>query len=145
MLWSVLALPVGTCQAAADDKPDLAERRLAVNLIRAINTAEMAYRGRQGKGLCGGWKDISVIPEFTTLWDRLSRRDARLKNANLFSPDELLPSWRLRLMVSEDGKSFVVTLINTKDECSPAFSSDEEGPIREGATIGCSASCNVHK
>jgi hypothetical protein len=138
ILVAALGFSLAKGQVASGNGPEPEQRSLAVNFIRAINTAEMANRGHSHEFT--GWTDISVSAEFKNLLTRLSRREPQLKSANLSSPDEILPGWRLRLTLSEDHKSYVVMLINTSDQCSYAVVSDQEGIIREATAIGCPSS-----
>lgn len=139
VLASTAIVPAGKGQSASGNGPELQQRRLAVDLVRAINTAEMAYRDRSG-GSFAGWAGISASPEFNTAITRSTHGDSKYKNVNLASPSEILPGWALRLTLSEDRKSYAVILIDTADQCSYSLMSDQEGIIREGRTIGCTNS-----
>lgn len=139
ILTAALPFSAAKGQAAKADGPDLEQRKLAVSMVRAINTAEMAYRNHAG-GAFAGWADLSGSSELDGSLTRLSRGEPKLKNANLSSPDEILPGWRLRLTVSEDHKSYTIMLINTLDRCSHIIVSDQDGIIREGSAIGCPSS-----
>jgi len=133
---AVASLALSQGPPASTHGPEFQERRLAVDLIRAVNTAEMAYRSHSG-GLFAGWASISTTPEFTSLTSRLSRGEPELKEINLSSPEEILPGWRLRFTLSDDRKSYTVVVINTADRCLHALMSDQDGIIWEGQSIGC--------
>ena len=135
-LGIVLLFAVSGVQATSNEESEFHQRRIAVDLLRAINTAEIAYR-TQSRGSFGDWSDISATQQFKNALERLSHAEPALKNANLASPDSLLPGWKLRLVLSGDRKSYAVMVINTADECSYALISDQEGVIREGRVTGC--------
>ena len=117
--------------------PDKQERPFAVNLVRAINTAEMAYRDKEG-GSFAEWNALSASQGFKQAIDNFSRDVPRLKDLDLSAPTEITPGWRLRLTVSLDKQSYVVVLTSKSDkDCSYALVSDEEGVIREARAIGC--------
>jgi hypothetical protein len=139
VIGATLAVPFSKGQSVNGKGPESQDRRLAVDLVRAINTAEMAYRDRSG-GSFAGWAGISASPEFTSAIARSSHGEPKFKNVNLSSPGEILPGWGLRLTLSEDRKSYTVILVNTADQCSYSLTSDQEGIIREGRAIGCSNS-----
>jgi hypothetical protein len=120
--------------------PDLGARKLAVDLVRVINTAEMGYR-TQSKGSFAAWTDLSVSPELKKATDRFSRSDPKLRDIDFNTSGEIITGWRLRLTISPDSKSYVVVLADTSDkQCAYAVVSSEEGLIREARVIGCPAS-----
>jgi hypothetical protein len=139
IVGTVLTFLPKNSHAANEDGPDLEQRTLAINMVRAINTAEVSYRSH-GNGLFADWASLSASIEFNNVLNRLSRTQPKLKDANLSSMDEILPGWRLQLTVSEDHKSYVVMLMSTVDRCRYAAVSDQEGIIREGFAIGCPSS-----
>jgi hypothetical protein len=117
--------------------PDINEKRLAVNLVRVINTAEMSYSAKDG-GSFAEWDALSVSQGFKQAIDDFSHNSPKLKDLNVGAPADIMPGWRLRLTVSSDKKSYAVAVSNTSDkECSYALVSDEEGVIREARMLGC--------
>ncbi len=122
--------------ATNGDKPDATERKLVVNLVRVINTAELVYRQHEGNGSYTDWSNLIVSPAFKTILTRFSTDDAKLKDVNP-SASEILPGWRLRLTVSEDHQSYTLVLMSTTDDCGYVLTTDEGGTIREGSAIAC--------
>jgi len=117
--------------------PDMQEKKLLVNLVRVINTAQMTYRDKDG-GSFAEWDALIASPGFKQAISQFSGSSPKLKDLNLSAPTNIMMGWRLRLTVSLDRKSYVVTLNSTSEkECSYAVVSDEEGLIREARVIGC--------
>lgn len=114
------------------------QAKLAVNLVRVVNTAEMAYR-TQSPGSFADWADLAKSPGFAKAVDHFSHASPRLKDIRLENPVDVTPGWHLRLITSLDRKSYVIVLLNKSDRCS-GFLSDEGGVIRRVAAMGCSPS-----
>jgi hypothetical protein len=112
--------------------PDYQQRNAAVNLIRAVNTAEVTYRSRDA-GHFALWDDLVGSEGFKT---SLAHAPKNVKSANLSDPSNIMPGWRLRLFTSRDGEQYVVLLAATSNQCL-AFVSDDSGLIRQAETIGC--------
>ena len=74
--------------------PDKQERTFAVNLVRAINTAEMAYRDKEG-GSFAEWNALSASQGFKQAIDNFSRDVSGLKDLDLSAPAEITPGWGL--------------------------------------------------
>jgi hypothetical protein len=120
--------------------PDMQEKRLLVNLVRVINTAQMTYRDTEG-GSFAEWNALVASQGFKKAIDQFSRSSPRLKDLNFGAPTEIVSGWRLRLTVSQDKKSYSIALTSKSDkECSYSVVSDDEGSIREARIIGCSES-----
>jgi hypothetical protein len=117
--------------------PDHAKRSLAVNLLRAINTAEMDYKNKHG--VYASKDTLLASEEFTgrgMAW--AAKNDPQLVNAHVSNGPELLPGWSLRLNLAADGNGYVVLLEDTTDKsCGYAAVTDERGVIRQSKTIGC--------
>jgi hypothetical protein len=117
--------------------PSTEEKRLVVNLVRVINTAQMTYRDKDG-GSFAEWDALVPSQGFKKAIDQFSRSTPKLKELNLSAPTNIMVGWRLRLTVSLDRRSYVVALANKSEkECSYEIVSDEEGLIREARVIGC--------
>jgi len=120
--------------------PDMQEKRLLVNLVRVINTAQMRYRDKDGRSFAE-WNALIASQGFKEAIDQFSRSSPGLKDLNLGTPTEIASGWRLRLTVSQDKKSYSIALTSKSDKgCSYAVVSDDEGLIREARIIGCSES-----
>jgi hypothetical protein len=106
---------------AQDQKsPSQEERRKAINLVRAINTAEVRYSSHISQGRFASWSE---------LYD-----SGLVKELQVSPSPEVIPGYRLDLLASPDGKSFMVALHDTKDG-DGLFSvfSDQSGIIFLGA------------
>lgn len=128
----------GQIRPSETQGPDTQEKRLLVNLVRTINTAEMTYRDADG-GSFAEWNALVASQGFKQAIDQFSRSSPELKDLNLNAPADIVSGWRLRLTISQDKKSYSIALISKSDrKCSYAIVSDDEGLIREAAIIGCS-------
>jgi hypothetical protein len=116
---------------------DHAKRSLAINLLRAINTAEMNYR--QNHGSFAPWEVLVASEEFTNRGMKwAARNDPQLANVHLSNGSEILPGWKLRLDLTADGKGYDVLLEDTTDKaCGYATITDERGVIRQSKVIDC--------
>jgi hypothetical protein len=117
----LLLVALSVASRAQDQKsPSQEERRKAINLVRAINTAEVMYNSSIGHGRFASWTELY---------------DSRLVKDPQVSPgSEIIPGYRLDLLASPDGKSFMLALHDTKDG-DGLFSvfSDQSGIIFLGA------------
>ena len=118
---ALLLVVLAVRSRAQDQKsPSQEEQRKAINLVRAINTAEVRYSSGVSYGRFASW---------TELYD-----SGLLKGLELSAGSEVMPGYRLDLLASADGKSFMVGLHDTKDG-DGLFSvfSDQMGIIFLGA------------
>lgn len=112
---------------AQDQKsPSQEERRKAINLVRAINVAEVRYYSGTAKGANDGHGRFA---SWTELYD-----SGLVKELQVSSGPEIIPGYHLDLLASPDGKSFMVALHDKKDG-DGLFSvfSDQSGIIFLGA------------
>jgi hypothetical protein len=118
---SVVMLAVLSIAASARQAPD-DERRAAIRVLRAINTAENAAKQKSGKYLAisellehpgmGG-----VRPDFTVNGNAITYRDAQV-----------------RLALSADATQYIVTVVGRAPSYTAAFS-DEQGVIYTGKAL----------
>ncbi len=112
-------------------------RSFAINLLRALNNSELDYQKKHGSYanwdalLAEGYFDQSgtkwVSTDFPTVAHALYGRGP-----------EIVPGWRLRLNVSNNGKSYDALLEDVTDpKCGYAGVTDERGVIRQGKAIDC--------
>jgi hypothetical protein len=109
------------------------ERSLSVNVMRMLNTAQMNYYGDakhfatwdELRPLIAKWK-----AEGNKAWA------ASLTLVNTESNDDPFPGWKLRVMVSPDGKHYSLSLRNN-EYCDVNTFSDEVGVIYTGTALGC--------
>lgn len=142
-LMLVILCPSLEWYAARSPEPQRtipADRKLAVAIVRAINTAEMASRSQTG-GTFAEWADLSQSPAFTAAIERFSRGNPKIKQIDFRTASEIIPDWIFRLTVSADRRSYVIVFADSSDKaCAYALVSAEDGLIREARVIGCPSS-----
>jgi len=147
MLLALLLWPL-THEHAQNAPPgsgdsDHAKQGLAINILRAINTAEVSYRHNNGEYapwaiLVGSWgfsgrqailgSNLAIAPG----------TNPQFPNLHFSRGPEILPGWRLRLDLTDDRKGYDVLLEDTTDKtCGYAVVTDERGVIRQSKTIDC--------
>ena len=129
-----IAVSGNSGQTSVAQGPDYQERKLGVDLIRVINTAQMTYRD-QSTGLFAEWNDLSQSQGFGKAIDRFAHGDPKLKDVKRDGSTEIEPGWRLRLTVAPNKKSYVVFLERTSDQKRYALVSDEEGIIWQATAL----------
>ena len=109
----------------------------AVNMLRAINTAEYDYKSRHGSFV--GWDVLVASGEFTGRGMRFAAlNEPQLGNAQFAKLPEILPGWALRLNVTADGHGYDVLLEDQTDKtCGYAAGTDERAVIRQSKVIDC--------
>lgn len=109
-----------------------ARRRTAILLLRIVNTAEAAYKDKNGS--FATWPNLlSSEPKF---FEAFLARNA--SNLHFADAPEILPKWNLRLNVHVDGQGYDVLLSDMTDEkCGYAALTDESGIIRQSKAIDC--------
>ena len=118
----VLLIVALSAASSAQDQisPSQEERGKAINLVRAINTAEVLYSVNISHGRFALW---------TELYD-----SGLVKDLQDSPGPEVIPGYHLDLLASPDGKSFMLALHDKKDG-DGLFSvfSDQSGIIFLGA------------
>ena len=118
----VLLIVALSAASSAQDQisPSQEERGKAINLVRAINTAEVRYNVNISHGRFASW---------TELYD-----SGLVKDLHVSPGPEVIPGYHLDLLASPDGKSFMLALHDKKDG-DGLFSvfSDQSGIIFLGA------------
>ena len=115
---------------AQADNSQHANRSQAIGLLRAINTAEMAYRNEHG--MFASWPTLLVAGSLQT--EQSAGRQVRLADGrHVLLADSQIPSgWKLRFNLTADGQGYDVLLEDTTDEEQGyAVLTDESGLIRE--------------
>lgn len=112
-------------------------RSLAVNIVRAINTAEANYKKKQGSYVT--WDTLTANGDFSesgTKWS--SEAYPTVAHAMYGSGAEIVPGWKLRLHLSKDGGAYDLLLEDVTDpKCGFAVVSDERGLIRQSKAGDC--------
>jgi hypothetical protein len=140
----ILALTLGAAipqfgqdAATASSDADSAKHRLAIKALRAINTAELAYRTNRGS--YAPWEDLVNSEEFTNMRTTLAAgNQAPLAGAHFSKGPEILPGWSLCLDVTGGGECYDLLLEDTTDKtCGYAAVTHERGLIRQSKVIDC--------
>jgi hypothetical protein len=117
---------------------DHARHSVAINLLRAINTAEVGYKSRHGS--YGTWEDFLASDEFpaSKVIAMLAKIDPQLANARFSNGPDILPGWSLRLNLIASGEGYDVMLQDTTGKpCGHSAITDEHGVIWQSKTIDC--------
>ena len=137
-LMFVLAMQAGPQKSTpAVSNQENQRRSFAINFLRAINNSELDYQKKHGTYanwdalLADGYFDQSgtkyVSQDFPTVAHALYGRGS-----------EIVPGWKLRLNVSNGGKSYDALLEDVTDpKCGYAGITDDRGLIRQGKAIDC--------
>ena len=135
----LLALPYAQAQKGSPGIPDRERERrsLAINLIRAINTAEANYK--KNRGVYATWETLLGSGDFTETGTKWAPESfPTVAHAMYSRGPEIVPGWKLRLSISKDGNAYDLLLEDVTDpKCGYAVVSDERGLIRQGKAIDC--------
>ena len=142
LLLPILLVCGVLCVSDAQNPPsptvDSAHLAFAVNLVRAINTAEGDYK--QSHGTYATWQALAPSTEFQLALKWASGNSAGLTNLQVSKEESVFQGWKLRLTVDGEAGSYDVLLENTLDRaCSSAVMSNETGLIRYGKSIQCTS------
>lgn len=112
-------------------------RSFAMNLVRAINVAEANYK-KSHDGYAS-WDTLQGNGDFTesgTKW--AGESFPTVQHALYGRGPEIVPGWKLRLLISANGNAYDLLLEDVTDpKCGYAVMSDERGLIRQGKAIDC--------
>ncbi|MGB7730388.1 MAG: hypothetical protein WBL50_20340 [Candidatus Acidiferrum sp.] len=140
LLCGVLTLSTVRAQRqpspTAQDR-DRERRSLAVNIVRAINTAEAHYK--QTHGSYATWTTLTSNGDFTDSGTKWAPASMPTVGHAMYGPGpEIVPGWKLRLTISKDGSAYDLLLEDVNDpKCGYAVISDDRGRIRQGMAIDC--------
>jgi hypothetical protein len=112
-----------------------ARRRVALGLLRAINTAEVWELNHYGS--YASWETLlSHQPEYLNGF--LAMNYPQKENVHFGEMPEVLPGWSLRFNVHADGKGYDMRLQDLTDKkCWYTALTDESGVIRQSKVIDC--------
>lgn len=140
LVGMLLALTGAHAQKAPS--PGLQDRQreqhsLAVNIVRAINTAEANFKKNHGG--YATWDVLVANGDFSDSGTRWAPESLpTVAHAMYGRGPEIVPGWKLRLTVSKDGNAYDLLLEDVNDpKCRYAVGSDERGLIRQGKAIDC--------
>jgi hypothetical protein len=142
LLSSVLALCAARAQrpsSPAQDR-DRERRSLAVNIVRAINTAEAHYK--QAHGVYASWTTLIGNGDFTDSGTKWAPESMPTVAHAMYGPSpEIVPGWKLRITLSKDASAYDLLLEDVNDpKCGYAVISDERGLVRQGRSVDCPSS-----
>jgi hypothetical protein len=112
-------------------------RSLAINMVRAINAAEAHYKKTQGTYV--PWSTLVTNLDFTETGTKWAPESIPTVSHAMYGPGpEIVPGWKLRLILSKDATSYALALEDVNDpKCSYAVFSDDRGLIRQGKSVSC--------
>ena len=128
--WLVIMI-AATLAATAQTPAPTPERVLAVQVLRALNTAEFNYAHEAGH--FGTWDDLRpIIAKWKARDPKRTWGDALQSD----SSGDPLPGWKLRVMVAADGQHYTLSLHKDR-QCDVNGFSDDTGVIYLGTSLGC--------
>jgi hypothetical protein len=132
-------LPQAKAQKGSPAVPDRERERrsLAINMVRAINTAEASYK--KSHGVYASWETFLGNGDFTDTGTKWAPESfPTVAHAMYGRGPEIVPGWKLRLTLSKEGNAYDVLLEDVTDpKCGYAVVSDERGVIRQSKSIDC--------
>jgi len=116
---------------------ELQRRSFALNFLRALNTAELDYK--KNHATYANWDALLANSYFTDAGTKWGSEDFPTVTHAMYSRGpEIVPGWKLRLNISNGGKSYDALLEDATDpKCSYAGQTDERGLIRQSKSIDC--------
>jgi hypothetical protein len=116
---------------------ELQRRSFALNFLRALNNAEQDYKKKHGT--FGNWDALFAEGYFTDTGTKWGSADFPTVTQAMYSrATEIVPGWKLRLTISNGGKSYDALAEDATDaKCGYAGVTDERGMIRESEFISC--------
>jgi hypothetical protein len=138
LLMLSVAPPSWPQKAAAPPASHENERRsFAINVLRAINNAELDYKTKHGS--YANWQTLVGEGYFGEAGTKfISDEFPTVAHALYSLGPEIVPGWRLRLNISNNGKSYDALLEDVTDpKCRYAGITDERGVIRQSRTTDC--------
>jgi len=131
----VLVILVVAVRAQGPQQPKQAEidRERVIEAVRAINAAESDYRAAHGRFISSyevafsqGWLAPGTQQQMT-----LSQRPQ-------WWNEEVIPGYRLTLLVADEGKAYSVSVHDMKaNGCGLSVFSDQSGLIYQGTIVDC--------
>jgi hypothetical protein len=110
----------------------LTPREKAIQAVRVINSAEYDYRNEHNR--FGSWDEVYASGAVTNL----EQTWPRMKDLSIASGSEVIPGFRLTLLVAEDGADYSLSLHEMEGHgCGISVFSDQSGLIYQGAVIDC--------
>jgi hypothetical protein len=117
------------------EKSEQLRHQFAVNVVRAINTAEAVDHTKFGS--YSEWR--SLLSNHADYFDHLiSVHRLGPSDASFGDLPDVLPGWNLRMNIHADGQGYDLLLRDTTDKkCSYAVVTDERAVIWQSKTVDC--------
>jgi hypothetical protein len=129
---AAIAVVAARAQKTQAPTPEQVEHDKAVEAVRIINTAQYDYRNYHGR--FGNWTDVyasGVVTNLLETWPKV-------KDLSLSPSDEVIPGYRLTLLVAGEGNAYSVSLHELKSRgCGFSVFSDQSGLIYQGTVVDC--------
>jgi hypothetical protein len=129
---AVFLVIAARAQKLQSPTPQEIERAHAIEAVRIINTAEYDFRNDRGR--FGMWTEVydsGVVTNLVETWPKA-------KELELSSSDEVIPGYRLTLLLADQGRVYSVSLHEMKSHgCGFSVFSDQSGLIYQGTVIDC--------
>jgi hypothetical protein len=110
----------------------LTPREKAIEVVRVINTAEYDYHTDHGR--FGSWNEVYASGAVTNL----EQNWPKTKDLSIASGSEVIPGFRLTLLIAEDGAAYTLSLHEMQGHgCGLSVFSDQSGLIYQGTIIDC--------
>ncbi len=135
LAWSATAWPQKGATPTAGREQE--RRSFAINLARAIQKAEVDFKANHGT--YGNWDSLMGNGYFTSTGTKWASPDFPTVGQALYgSGPEIVPGWRLRLSISNNGNSYDLLLEDVTDpKCGYAALTDDRGRIRQAKSLEC--------
>jgi len=141
-LWLLALSPLPSHAQGPKTAPGIPDRErerrsLAVNIVRAINTAEANYK--KSNGVYATWDMLLGHGDFSESGTKWAPESFPTVAHAMYGPGpEIVPGWKLRLNLSKDGVSYDLILEDVTDpKCGYAVVSDDRGVVRQGKSVDC--------
>jgi hypothetical protein len=141
-LWLLALFPLRSQAQGQKTAPGIPDRErerrsLAVNIVRAINTAEANYK--KSNGVYATWDALLGHGDFSESGTKWAPESFPTVAHAMYGPGpEIVPGWKLRLHLSKDGASYDLMLEDVTDpKCGYAVVSDDRGVVRQGKSVDC--------
>lgn len=127
----------GQKRTTSTAQPDQERHSFAQNFAKALNAAEADYF--QQHQVYATWDSLVAMGYFSSSGTKWASPDfPTVAHALYGSGPEVVPGWRLRLLVSNNGKAYDASIEDVNDvSCGYAVTTDERGAVRQGKSISC--------
>jgi hypothetical protein len=132
LVFAIVFLVAARAQKPQPSSPMLTDREKAIEVVRVINAAEYDYRTEHGR--FASWREVYASGAVTNLLQTWPK----IKDLSISPADEVIPGFRLTLLVAEEGAAYSVALREMKtDQCGLSVFTDQAGLIYEGKIVDC--------